>query len=45
MGHPQGLAGGVESLRAAWDAVLAGVPLIQAARENAALAASLKAFA
>ena len=45
MGHPLGLAGGVESLRAAWDAVLAGVPLIQAARENAALAAALKAFA
>ncbi|MEY4695912.1 MAG: hypothetical protein RIT14_340 [Pseudomonadota bacterium] len=45
MAHPQGPAGGVESLRAAWDAAVAGVPLAQAARENRALGAALGLFA
>jgi ribulose-bisphosphate carboxylase large chain len=42
MGHPQGPAGGVAAIRAAWDAAMAGVPLAQAAREDAALAAALE---
>jgi ribulose-bisphosphate carboxylase large chain len=41
MAHPHGPAGGVAALRAAWDAAMAGVPLAQAAREDAALAAAL----
>lgn len=41
MAHPQGPAGGVAALRAAWDAAMAGVPLAQAAREDSALAAAL----
>jgi ribulose-bisphosphate carboxylase large chain len=44
MGHPDGPAGGVASLRAAWDAALAGIPLAQAARENRQLAAALGVF-
>lgn len=45
MGHPHGPAGGVESLRAAWDAALAGIPLDRAAAEHPALAAALRVFA
>jgi ribulose-bisphosphate carboxylase large chain len=41
MAHPHGPAGGVAALRAAWDAAMAGVPLAQAARDDAALAAAL----
>jgi ribulose-bisphosphate carboxylase large chain len=41
MAHPHGPAGGVAALRAAWDAAMAGVPLAQAAAEDAALAAAL----
>jgi ribulose-bisphosphate carboxylase large chain len=41
MAHPQGPAGGVESLRTAWDAAMAGIPLAQAARESSALAAAI----
>ncbi len=41
MAHPQGPSGGVAALRAAWDAAMAGVPLAQAACEDAALAAAL----
>jgi len=39
MAHPHGPAGGVAALRAAWDAAMAGVPLAQAARDDAALGA------
>jgi len=39
MAHPHGPAGGVAALLSAWDAAMAGVPLVQAARENAALGA------
>lgn len=44
MAHPHGPAGGVESMRAAWDAAVAGVPLAVAARENSALGAALGVF-
>lgn len=44
MGHPDGPAGGVASLRDAWDAALAGIPLAQAARESRSLAAALEVF-
>ena len=41
MAHPHGPAGGVESLRSAWDAAMAGIPLDRAAAENRALAAAI----
>jgi ribulose-bisphosphate carboxylase large chain len=41
MAHPDGPAGGVRSLRDAWDAARAGIPLAQAARESPALAAAI----
>ena len=41
MAHPHGPAGGVESLRSAWDAAMAGIPLDRAAAENSALAAAI----
>jgi ribulose-bisphosphate carboxylase large chain len=44
MAHPHGPGGGVESLRAAWDAAMAGIPLERAARENSALGAALGRF-
>ncbi|RVT86668.1 ribulose 1,5-bisphosphate carboxylase [Rhodobacteraceae bacterium CCMM004] len=43
-GHPGGAAAGVEAMRAAWDAASEGVPLEQAARQSAPLAAAIKAF-
>lgn len=36
-GHPGGVAAGVTALRQAWDAVVAGVPLAEHAREHAEL--------
>lgn len=45
MGHPGGPAEGVEALRAAWDAAVAGVPAAERARDVPALAAALEAFA
>jgi ribulose-bisphosphate carboxylase large chain len=39
MAHPHGPAGGVRAIRAAWDAAMAGIPLAQAARADAALGA------
>lgn len=45
MAHPHGPAGGVESMRAAWEAAVAGVPLAVARRENSALGAALGVFA
>ena len=41
-GHPQGVAAGVEALRAAWDAAIAGEPLRARARRVPALAAALE---
>jgi ribulose-bisphosphate carboxylase large chain len=43
MAHPDGPGGGVQALRAAWDAAMAGVPLHTAARRDRALAAALQA--
>lgn len=40
-GHPQGVSAGVEALREAWVAAMAGVPLHQHARNNPALQAAL----
>lgn len=40
-GHPQGVAAGVEALRASWDAAIAGVPLARHAQRVPALAAAL----
>lgn len=44
MAHPGGPAEGVESLRAAWNAAMAGVPLAQAAETDPALAQALASF-
>lgn len=45
MGHPQGLAAGVASLREAWDAAVAGIPAREYAKTHPALDAALEAFA
>lgn len=42
--HPDGVAAGVHALRAAWEAAVAGIPLEQAARDDARLAAAIRAF-
>jgi ribulose-bisphosphate carboxylase large chain len=42
--HPDGPPAGVRALRQAWDAAVAGVPLMVAAREHPELAAALGAF-
>ena len=42
MGHPQGVAAGVASLREAWEAAIAGEPLAEYARTHPALAAALE---
>jgi ribulose-bisphosphate carboxylase large chain len=44
MGHPDRVAGGVASLREAWDAALAGVRLADYANSHPALAAAVQAF-
>jgi len=44
MGHPDGIAEGVASLREAWDAALAGVSLGEYAKQHPALASALQAF-
>lgn len=44
VGHPDGPAAGVTSIRQAWDAVLAGETLEQRARHSDALARALKHF-
>ncbi len=44
MAHRDGPAAGVRSLRDAWDAAMAGVPLAQAAKESPALAAAVATF-
>jgi ribulose-bisphosphate carboxylase large chain len=45
MGHPNGVAAGVRSLREAWEAAVAGVPLADYARSHPDLKASLEGFA
>ena len=45
MGHPNGVAAGVRSLREAWEAAVAGVPLEDYARSHPDLKASLQGFA
>jgi ribulose-bisphosphate carboxylase large chain len=44
MGHPDGLAAGVESLHEAWDAAVRGVPLEEHARAHPSLAKALEAY-
>ncbi len=43
-GHPLGPRGGAASIRQAWDAIAAGVPIAEAAKGRAELAAALQAF-
>jgi ribulose-bisphosphate carboxylase large chain len=45
MAHPGGIAAGVESLRAAWDAARRGQPLDEAAMDLPALAQAMEKFA
>lgn len=45
MGHPDGPAAGVRSLRQAWEAAMSGVPLGDYAGDHPELAVSLKSFA
>ena len=44
MGHPGGVAGGVASLKEAWEAALAGISLQDYAKDHPALADALRAF-
>ena len=44
MGHPDGPAAGVRSLREAWEAAIAGIPAEDYARDHPALAAALRRF-
>ena len=44
MGHPDGPAAGVASLRQAWEAAIAGVPLAEHAERHPELAAALAGF-
>lgn len=44
MAHPQGAAAGVRSIRDAWDAAMAGIPLAEAARQSRPLAAALERY-
>ena len=44
MGHPDGPAAGVESLKEAWQAALEGIPLTDYAQTHPALAGALKRF-
>jgi ribulose-bisphosphate carboxylase large chain len=45
VGHPQGARAGARSIRQAWEAVRAGVPVTRYAKQAPELAAALKAFA
>ncbi|WP_377810221.1 ribulose-bisphosphate carboxylase large subunit family protein [Azospirillum sp. A29] len=45
MGHPDGPAAGVASLRESWDASLAGIPLAEHAKTHPALAKAIEAYA
>jgi ribulose-bisphosphate carboxylase large chain len=44
IGHPQGTAAGVASMREGWEAAVAGVPLADYARQRPALAAAMAKF-
>lgn len=44
IGHPQGAAAGVASMREAWEAAVAGIPLDEYARQHRALAGALAKF-
>ena len=44
IGHPDGVAGGVASLREAWEATMAGIPLATYAETHPALSGALAAF-
>lgn len=44
IGHPLGIAAGVESVREAWSAAMQGIPLAQHAAAHPALAAALSGF-
>lgn len=44
IGHPQGIAAGVASMRQAWEAAAAGIPAADHARSHPELAAALRAF-
>ncbi len=44
MGHPDGIAAGVQSLRQAWLATVAGIPLAEHARHHPELKAALRTF-
>ncbi|MGI9435472.1 MAG: ribulose-bisphosphate carboxylase large subunit family protein, partial [Geminicoccaceae bacterium] len=44
MAHPDGLASGVQSLRDAWDAAMAGIPADDYARHHPALARALERY-
>lgn len=44
MAHPAGAAAGVQSLRDAWDAAMAGIPADDYAKDHPALAAALGAY-
>jgi ribulose-bisphosphate carboxylase large chain len=43
-GHPMGPRGGAASLRQAWDAIAAGIPLAEHATSHPELAAAIDAF-
>jgi ribulose-bisphosphate carboxylase large chain len=45
MAHPDGPAAGVASLREAWEAAIARVPLADYAKDHAALASALETYA
>ncbi|MEX2518217.1 MAG: RuBisCO large subunit C-terminal-like domain-containing protein, partial [Paracoccaceae bacterium] len=45
VGHPDGIAEGCRALRSAWEAAAAGVPLMDAAREDRALRKAIETFA
>lgn len=45
MAHPGGPEAGVAALREAWEAAMAGVPAVEAARTRPSLAMALEAFA
>ncbi len=44
MAHPGGVGAGIRSVRSAWEAAIAGVPLTQAAAENQDLKQALEMF-
>ena len=45
LAHPDGLEGGVQSMRAAWDATIEGNSLEEAAKSDTSLARALQTFA